>query len=899
MPTVIIDPGHGGTRDIGGSSWNNATGPNGTREKSVTLKVGLAVKAAFAGTRIRVVLTRQTDVNLGIAARAKVAQDNAADVFISIHFNAAPANRPPAQGTETWIGINPRPRSRKLADQVQAAVQAVTGYRNSGVKVGAISGVIDNSKHHPKTAHCLVEISFLDRQPDEEARLRQERYIRELARAIKDATMSYLAGENLVHEIAARADMRAQPEDAASAMAMGLVTIDESAEEAVPVASETAPPRDDDLGPDGTDVPFIADLSDQAPFADLGGGGSVDNPAKMLKGWTELDLEAQVGDWNTVPSGLLEVLATKRRAVARIEIPPGDYTDFRGRRADGGWRGTGFIVGKNLLLTNHHVLNSMDVARAASAQFDYEIQAADLLALRLDAKPAFQSYKLDPKRLFVTSKADGSGLDYTFVWIEEAASEAYGIISMERSSFTTQEREPVFVVHHPQGRLKEASLDDTETVRMRSTVIHYTADTDYGSSGAPVFDRNGRLIALHHARNGDEPVRMSDGRLVDTVNEGIKIAAIAMDLEKRVQQAGQDAGMAQTVLDLMTGSDTLASFFGALGRRPTEAKSDVEAVVDMYKGSEQDVDIGFWNIEWLANRYDDPVKLKGTATVIADLNLDIWGLVEVSPPAVKALVEELKETFGETYEYGFSEPDAPESKQSTAVIWKPRMVSGARIDWPERIDQWWQLDSRDDLPFEAVDGKIFNRYPGLFKFKILGRPADAEFDFNLVPLHLKAMAEGSKRRRLASLLLARAIREMSESGTETDWIVGGDVNDDLASGDFKDLTDSGFEPMSAEDEAAGAFTYLKSPKSLIDNIFLSPDVRRTGGANYFIVAKEKSLDKFVKQVSDHRPIVLRISLADSGAADQSDDELKKIVERIAKPRRRPKPVRNRSVKKKR
>jgi hypothetical protein len=85
------------------------------------------------------------------------------------------------------------------------------------------------------------------------------------------------------------------------------------------------------------------------------------------------------------------------------------------------------------------------------------------------------------------------------------------------------------------------------------------------------------------------------------------------------------------------------------------------------------------------------------------------------------------------------------------------------------------------------------------------------------------MAEGGKRRRLASMLLTRAVQEMIAKGTDADWIIGGDVNDELGSGDFTALTDGGFLPMSAADENAGAFTYLKAPKSLIDNI------RHSGG----------------------------------------------------------------------
>jgi hypothetical protein len=150
------------------------------------------------------------------------------------------------------------------------------------------------------------------------------------------------------------------------------------------------------------------------------------------------------------------------------------------------------------------------------------------------------------------------------------------------------------------------------------------------------------------------------------------------------------------------------------------------------------------------------------------------------------------------------------------------------------------------------------------------------------------MAEGSKRRRLASKLLARVVEQMIADGEDADWIIGGDINEDLASADFTALTKAGLQAMSAADEAAGAFTYLKSPRSLIDNIFLSPNVKPTvGGVDYFIVAKEKSMDKFVKRVSDHRPVVLRVSLANGAGSEAVDDaELTELVDRITAGRRR-------------
>ncbi|MEO1019898.1 MAG: hypothetical protein AAFY56_19725, partial [Pseudomonadota bacterium] len=85
---------------------------------------------------------------------------------------------------------------------------------------------------------------------------------------------------------------------------------------------------------------------------------------------------------------------------------------------------------------------------------------------------------------------------------------------------------------------------------------------------------------------------------------------------------------------------------------------------------------------------------------------------------------------------------------------------------------------------------VFNRYPGLFRFEALNRPDSNldQFDFNLVPLHLKARGEGAKRRRIASEILAAVIKRMIERhGASRDWLVGGDINAELATGQFNAL----------------------------------------------------------------------------------------------------------------
>jgi N-acetylmuramoyl-L-alanine amidase len=86
-PLVVIDPGHGG-RDPGAASPFISQ-----REKDVTLALGLAIRDALAATgRVRVAMTREGDTYLGLDARYEIARRLDADLFISIHADAAPLN---------------------------------------------------------------------------------------------------------------------------------------------------------------------------------------------------------------------------------------------------------------------------------------------------------------------------------------------------------------------------------------------------------------------------------------------------------------------------------------------------------------------------------------------------------------------------------------------------------------------------------------------------------------------------------------------------------------------------------------------------------------------------------------------------------------------------------------
>ena len=91
---IVLDAGHGG-RDPG------AVGPNGLKEKDVTLALAKRLKLALEKKGYQVLMTRPTDVYVGLEERTAMANDNGADLFISIHTNASRSRK--ARGVETYF----------------------------------------------------------------------------------------------------------------------------------------------------------------------------------------------------------------------------------------------------------------------------------------------------------------------------------------------------------------------------------------------------------------------------------------------------------------------------------------------------------------------------------------------------------------------------------------------------------------------------------------------------------------------------------------------------------------------------------------------------------------------------------------------------------------------------
>jgi N-acetylmuramoyl-L-alanine amidase len=103
---VCIDAGHGG-KDQG------AHGPDGTLEKNVTLAVARDLEARInRQPGMKAVLTRDGDYFIELPQRFKIARDNKADLFVSIHADSYTSDD--AKGSSVWV-LSPRGKTNEAA----------------------------------------------------------------------------------------------------------------------------------------------------------------------------------------------------------------------------------------------------------------------------------------------------------------------------------------------------------------------------------------------------------------------------------------------------------------------------------------------------------------------------------------------------------------------------------------------------------------------------------------------------------------------------------------------------------------------------------------------------------------------------------------------------------------
>ena len=174
---IVIDPGHGG-------SDSGAIGPNKTQEKMITLAIAQKVQALLEKAGAKVLMTRQTDTDVyapnasaadELRARTLIANDNKADLFLSIHIDAF--SNPSAGGTTTFY----YPKSRydvMLAQCIQNNLAIAGGLQNRGRRPARFY-VMRNTE----MPAALAELAFIS-NPNEENLINSLEFQHKMAQSI-------------------------------------------------------------------------------------------------------------------------------------------------------------------------------------------------------------------------------------------------------------------------------------------------------------------------------------------------------------------------------------------------------------------------------------------------------------------------------------------------------------------------------------------------------------------------------------------------------------------------------------------------------------------------------------------------------------------------------------------
>ncbi len=299
-------------------------------------------------------------------------------------------------------------------------------------------------------------------------------------------------------------------------------------------------------------------------LATLGHGGDwrkVDEPERVMRRLLDLGLTAVASEAMAAEPVILERIikgnqllgadffvrgAMATRSVGRVVI-----RDLGG--ATLGY-GTGSLVTPELLMTNNHVLGSAAAAYPSTIQFDFIERHGRL-------RPV-QEFRLLPGVFFATDLR----LDFTLVAVERLSLSGVPLGNRPWSPLIATSGKAIVgermnLIQHPAGRPQEVSVRDNTVVDVFDDFLHYTSDTEQGSSGSPAFNDQWVTAALHHS---GVPMRDDDGRILldsglpwdgsdETIpqiawraNEGIRISSIVDHLQA---QADTFTGPARVLLD--------------------------------------------------------------------------------------------------------------------------------------------------------------------------------------------------------------------------------------------------------------------------------------------------------------------------------------------------------------
>jgi N-acetylmuramoyl-L-alanine amidase len=137
---IVIDPGHGG-KDPG------CIGRNGLQEKAIVLEVCKELKKLLESKQnLEVILTRETDIFLPVESRPVIANQQNADIYISIHANSFPNKK--RSGVQTFfLNFSQDPSVNAIAAQENAtSTKSISEMKDIIMKIAQNSKIVESKE---------------------------------------------------------------------------------------------------------------------------------------------------------------------------------------------------------------------------------------------------------------------------------------------------------------------------------------------------------------------------------------------------------------------------------------------------------------------------------------------------------------------------------------------------------------------------------------------------------------------------------------------------------------------------------------------------------------------------------------------------------------------------------
>ena len=205
--------------------------------------------------------------------------------------------------------------------------------------------------------------------------------------------------------------------------------------------------------------------------------------------------------------GLLKHAVERSSAICLVSIPSLNRT------------GTGFLLAPGKVMTNYHVLKASE----------HEDMEANARALKLSF--GYLTSNVGTESLTVTlnqvhpilSESPPGELDYVLLQVDDKTRVLETIPPVPYVLSFPDQHAGLYILQHPQGEPMKLAIDDNgiSGVYPDTGRVQYATRASPGSSGAPCFNENWKVVALHHAEKSRRFGRIREGILFGQINDRI------------------------------------------------------------------------------------------------------------------------------------------------------------------------------------------------------------------------------------------------------------------------------------------------------------------------------------------------------------------------------------------